>query len=228
MAKTVGKQFEADFAASIPDDVYFQRIKDPAQSFGGSGNTSFSPSNPYDCYMYSCPTFFALELKTADKAMSFWREKSEQNALRNPLALDVGSRSAHNNFNRGMHGDSLPMLSPLGAIEQEAPAFRHGVHHNDPLKHTYNIKRNQIEALQKASKHKGVIAGFVLNFRSEDKTYFLEINKFLDLVNSIDKKSINQMDVSSCGLLIRQKKLKVHYRYDIKRFIEEVVADKGR
>ena len=33
------------------------------------------------------------------------------------------------NTNRGMHGDSLPMLSPLGAIEQEAPAFRHGVHH---------------------------------------------------------------------------------------------------
>ena len=33
------------------------------------------------------------------------------------------------NTNRGMHGGSLPMLSPLGAIEQEAPAFRHGVHH---------------------------------------------------------------------------------------------------
>ena len=175
MAKTVGKQFEADFEASIPEDVYFQRIKDPAQSFGGSGNTSFSPSNPYDYYMYSYPTFFALELKTADKAMSFWRKNSE----------------------------------------------------NDPLKHTYNIKRNQIEALQKASKHKGAIAGFFLNFRSEDKTYFLEINKFLDLVKSIDKKSINQMDVSSCGVLIRQKKLKVHYRYDIQHFIKEVGVGKG-
>jgi penicillin-binding protein-related factor A (putative recombinase) len=175
MAKSVGKQFEADFAASIPDGVYFQRIKDPAQSFGGSGNTSFSPSNPYDCYMYSYPTFFALELKTADKSMSFWRENSE----------------------------------------------------GDPLKHTYNIKRNQIKALQKASEHKGVIAGFFLNFRSEDKTYFLEINKFLDLVNSIEKKSINQMDVSSCGLLIHQKKLRVHYRYDIGRFIKEVAQKQG-
>ena len=33
------------------------------------------------------------------------------------------------NTNRGMHGDSLPMLSPVRAIEQEAPAFRHGVYH---------------------------------------------------------------------------------------------------
>ena len=34
------------------------------------------------------------------------------------------------NTNRGMHGDSLPMLSPVRAIEQEASAFRYEVHHS--------------------------------------------------------------------------------------------------
>ena len=171
MAKTVGKQFEADFAASIPEGVYFQRIKDPAQSFGGSGNTSFSPSNPYDCYMYSYPTFFALELKTADKAMSFWRESPE----------------------------------------------------NDPLKRTYNIKRNQIEALQKASKYKGVIAGFVLNFRSAPATYFVPIQRFCDYTSKLSKKSINETDVSSIGIRIPQRQLRVNWRYDIRHLIETAV-----
>ena len=45
--------------------------------------------------------------------------EDEQNSLRNPLALAIGSRSAHNNFNRGMHGDSLLMLAPTGASNRK-------------------------------------------------------------------------------------------------------------
>lgn len=171
MPKPVGKQFEADFAASVPKRAYFQRLKDPAQSFGGGGeNTRFSLPNPYDCFMYAHPNLFVLELKTAAGAMSFWRKDFE----------------------------------------------------NDVLKHTFNIKRNQIKALQEASKYHGVIAGFVLNFRSEELTYFLEINKFLELTDSIEKKSINQTDVLSYGILIPQKKMKVNYKYDIGNLISEV------
>ena len=170
MPKPVGKQFEADFAASVPKRAYFQRIKDPAQSFGGGENTRFSLPNPFDCFMYAYPNLFVLELKTAAGAMSFWGKDSE----------------------------------------------------NDTLKHTYNIKRNQIKALQEASNYRGVIAGFVLNFRNENLTYFLEISKFLELTDTIDKKSINQIDVSLCGILIPQKKLKVHYKYDVAHLIDEV------
>ena len=171
MSKPVGKQFEADFAASVPKRAYFQRLKDHAQSFGGgSENTRFSLPNPYDCFMYAHPNLFVLELKTAAGAMSFWRKDFE----------------------------------------------------NDVLKHTYNIKRNQIKALQEASKFNGVIAGLVLNFRNENLTYFLEINKFLELTDTIDKKSINQTDVSLGGVLIPQKKMKVNYKYDVAHLIDEV------
>lgn len=169
MPKSVGKQFEADFAASVPKRAYFQRLKDPAQSFGGGGeNTRFSLQNPYDCFMYAYPNLFVLELKTAAGAMSFWRKDFE----------------------------------------------------NDVLKHTYNIKRNQIKALQEASKFRGVIAGFVLNFRNENLTYFLEIDKFLELTDTIDKKSINQTDVASTGIVIPQRQLRVNWKYDIKHMID--------
>ena len=173
MSKHVGKQFEADFASSVPRRAYFQRLKDPAQSFGGGGgNTRFSLPNPYDCLMYAHPNLFVLEMKTTAGTISFWKKDFE----------------------------------------------------NDILKHTYNIRKNQIKSLHEASKYHGVIAGLVLNFRNENLTYFLEINKFLELTDSIDKKSINQTDVSLCGILIPQKKMKVHYKYDVAHLINEVAT----
>lgn len=99
---------------------------------------------------------------------------------------------------------------------------------NSESKQTFNIKKHQIIGLQKAAAYDGVIAGFVLNFRNAETTCFVEINHFVETVGKLEKKSINQMDVLSCGLLIPQKKLKVNYRYDLGSFIEEATADKGR
>jgi len=68
-----GKIFEDAFRDSIDADViYYERVKDPAASFGGGAKTRFSTHNPYDSYAYTFPYFFALELKsTKEKSISF-------------------------------------------------------------------------------------------------------------------------------------------------------------
>jgi penicillin-binding protein-related factor A (putative recombinase) len=59
-----GKQFENDFKDSIPNEIYWIRLKDPAQSFGDNTNLRFSLPNPYDYLMYIDNLLFVLELKS--------------------------------------------------------------------------------------------------------------------------------------------------------------------
>ena len=177
MSKTVGKQFEQDLSASIPEGVYYQRLKDPAQSFGGgNGRTRFSPKNPYDCFMYVYPNLYTLELKSLVKAATFWRQSYAKSQA----------------------------------------------------KTAYSIKRHQVEGLLEASKHEGVIAGFIFNFRDTNHTYFAEIGKFVNLTNHMNKMSVNEMDILSIGILIPQRQLRVNWRYDIQSLIDKVGGAKGR
>lgn len=86
MAQNEGKKFEGDWKQSIPENVYYLRIIDPAISFGNYDNEQndnvddniddshirFSPSNPFDAIMYCYPNLFLLEQKsTKGTAYSF-------------------------------------------------------------------------------------------------------------------------------------------------------------
>ena len=91
----------------------------------------------------------------------------------------------------------------------------------DPKK-TYNIKKHQIEALEEASTYKGCISGFIFNFRAVERTYFLHIEDFLEFTGQTEKKSINEKDiVNSGGIIIKQKKKRVRFTYDIASFIRD-------
>lgn len=81
----------------------------------------------------------------------------------------------------------------------------------------------QIESLKKTSTHKNVCSGLIIDFRGSDNTYFLPISQWDDLINSISKKSFNEKDLLTYAspILIHKKKLKVNYRYDVERFLEE-------
>lgn len=74
-----GKQFEKDIQDSIPDNVYYLRLNDPAQSFDTQGNgLRFSPKNPYDNILYKKPIMISMELKsTAGTSLSFSLEKNK-------------------------------------------------------------------------------------------------------------------------------------------------------
>ena len=87
------------------------------------------------------------------------------------------------------------------------------------------IHYHQIEGLRKFAKYKGIISGFVINFRHKDDTetcYFLHINDFDRLIDSIDKKSFNEKNLQQFNpIIIENTKLKVNYRYSVRKFIED-------
>lgn len=72
-----GKRFEEDWQNSFKKvDCYFQRIKDSATSFSG-GQTSFTSSNPYDCFALYDGIFVPMELKSTEgTSISFEKEGS--------------------------------------------------------------------------------------------------------------------------------------------------------
>ncbi len=84
------------------------------------------------------------------------------------------------------------------------------------------IKANQIEQLEKASKHSGLITGFIFNFRDVQETYFVDINKFIHFKDTSGKKSLNLKDCKEIGMKVKQELKKVHYRYDVKALLESL------
>lgn len=86
------------------------------------------------------------------------------------------------------------------------------------------IHYHQIEYLKNCSQYQNIIPGLIIDFRGTDNTWFLHINQWDDLINSITKKSFNESDLLSYShpILISKKKLKVNYRYDVETFIKNV------
>ena len=86
------------------------------------------------------------------------------------------------------------------------------------------IHYHQIKYLKSCLSYQNVIPGLLIAFRSTDNTWFLHINQWDALINSITKKSFNESDLLSYShpILISKKKLKVNYRYNIQRFIDDV------
>lgn len=83
-----------------------------------------------------------------------------------------------------------------------------------------NVRGNQLKEMLKASKFTGIVAGFVINFRDVEKTVFIEVNEFYDIMNRCGKKSFNLQDLEFHHYTdIKRKKLKVHYRYDLSALI---------
>lgn len=59
-----GKKFEQCFSESIPNEVYFIRIKDSANNFGRTSTSHFATVNPYDFLLFQNGYLFPLELKS--------------------------------------------------------------------------------------------------------------------------------------------------------------------
>ena len=88
------------------------------------------------------------------------------------------------------------------------------------------IHLHQIESLKKFATFKSVVSGFILDFRKSDNTYFIYIEDFLHIIELVDKKSVNESDLKTYGdpVLINKTKLRVNYRYDVEKFLNDVKA----
>ena len=81
MARNVGKIFEEQWKASVPNYALLYRLPDSAQSFGGSNNLRFSAKPPFDYLMWDSMRhrLYALEMKTKNgKSISFERKKEDK------------------------------------------------------------------------------------------------------------------------------------------------------
>lgn len=82
MTVNIGKRLENNFRDSIPNGVMYHRLKDAAQSFGGTNNLRFSSKNPCDCFMFYSPIMFTLEMKSVGtSSISFEREKGDSSKV---------------------------------------------------------------------------------------------------------------------------------------------------
>lgn len=77
------------------------------------------------------------------------------------------------------------------------------------------FKENQVRELSKAMMYEGITAGFIVNFRDVEETYFVKANDVEYYIVHSERKSIPLNWCKENGIEIEQRKLKVHYRYDI-------------
>lgn len=87
------------------------------------------------------------------------------------------------------------------------------------------IKYHQIESLTKISNFDGAKAGFFLNFRDEknetERTYFINIVDFNKMMKTINKVSLNEMDIIlNNGVKISGEKKRVHFKWNLDEFFK--------
>jgi recombination protein U len=85
------------------------------------------------------------------------------------------------------------------------------------------IRENQVKDLLSASKHENVIAGLIVNFADKEQVYFMDIGLAEKWYNNGIRKSIPLSEFKESCIEIQATKLKTNYRYDIDRFIKDVV-----
>lgn len=66
----------------MPDNIFYYRPPDSAQSFGTNQNLRFSAKSPCDCFMFDGIFLYTLELKSVGtKSISFEKDKSDKGVI---------------------------------------------------------------------------------------------------------------------------------------------------
>lgn len=92
------------------------------------------------------------------------------------------------------------------------------------------VKHHQIESLREMSKYDGIVAGFFFNFRHFDgeenafeTTYFQGIEDFDSMMENIDKKSFNELDLlTNNAIKVSGAKKRTRYLWDIDGFLKSM------
>ena len=86
------------------------------------------------------------------------------------------------------------------------------------------LRENQIKGLFEATKH-NLVAGLLVNFRNKDNdTFFIPIQEFINMLDTLNKKSFNLKDLENINAIrISSSKKRTRYSYDIAKFIKEVI-----
>ena len=80
------------------------------------------------------------------------------------------------------------------------------------------IRESQLKGMFKASKYHGIFAGFLLNFRDLEETYYVGVEDVVDFIKLTDRKSIPVEWCRIWGERIEQEKKRVRYTYNLDKF----------
>lgn len=102
MSRNVGKIFEQNWKNSVPENIFYYRPPDAAQSFGTNQSLRFSAKSPCDCFMFNGDFLYTLELKSvAGKSISFEKEKSEKGIIHKHQIENLKKFSSYRNVISG-------------------------------------------------------------------------------------------------------------------------------
>ena len=90
------------------------------------------------------------------------------------------------------------------------------------------IHKHQIEGLTNASEFNNISAGFLLNFRDEkndmERCYWQDVKDFNKMVESISKKSFNELDLlTNNAIKVDGTKKRIHYIWDIESLLSKII-----
>ena len=156
-----GKKFQEDFKKSVPDDMYYYRLRDGTASWSGGENTRFQASNACDDLLYQSGLLCMLELKSHK-------------------------------------GKSLPYSA---------------------------IRDNQVDELCKAAQF-GIAAGFVINMRDVEETYYLPSDAVCSHIATGARKSIELEYMRMYGCRLKAEKKRTRWRYDLTDLLDKIRMDK--
>lgn len=102
ISKNIGKVLEQNWKNSIPDNIFYYRPPDSAQSFVSNQNLRFSAKSPCDCFMFNGDFLYTLELKSVGtKSISFEREKSDKGVIHKHQIDNLQKFSTYKNIVSG-------------------------------------------------------------------------------------------------------------------------------
>jgi recombination protein U len=85
------------------------------------------------------------------------------------------------------------------------------------------IRENQIKDMLNADKFYSINAVFVINMRDCEETYCISVKDVVCYMQDTERKSIPIEWMREKGLKLKQRKLKVNYRYDIENILGKIV-----
>ena len=81
------------------------------------------------------------------------------------------------------------------------------------------IRDTQIKGMYTASQYKGIYAGFLINYRDLEETYYITVQDMVAYIASTERKSIPVEWCRENGVRVEQEKKRVRYSYNLRSWL---------